>query len=1050
VSRESDIHSLPEQAPWFKALRAEVQRTTYRKGEDYAQSGRVSRLVREGSEIRAVVEGSSGENYSVRLEIADGRMASHCDCPAWDKYGPHCKHVVAAALEYLARLRINGADDRSAADPLALPGLAKVENWLGVSALPSLEFAYRLTPSSSASGQRHWVIDVRRQDAPGKGPVYVRRVLGAGTRISPADERVLVELASRETRYDGRVLLSDDELCDLMELLKQRRVIYRGTPLFFSSEPARPQIRLETQPDRAVAHLEIALPDGSNPGLNTVHLLAGRESYVIAGQSVYPIQPGFPSRLLRKWLLESSMTFPPGQLERVLAFFASHLPRFGIALRADGVEVEESVEPKFVLTLAGSAERVQAKLAARYGETAVAVSPFAMHLGYASGAASGSAKLYRRREEAERAAAKLLLERGFRFGAGTGTFELAGDSALEFWARDHQTLPPEWERYLADAPRVRFRPNLKPRVRVAMGGMGWFELEAEFVSEDQSIDLSAVRSWLASGRRFVPLKDGSFVQADAGELSKLADLLEESGALPDKKKTRVPLFQAPSLAMLSEQGLAEIEAKARKAISELRELDAIPLVAPPEKLKAVLRPYQRVGLSWLWFLHRHRLAGILADDMGLGKTLQALSLLQKAKDEEGKKPSLVVAPTSVLASWEREAERFAPDLSTVVWHGQERHQRAQRLKEIDLALTSYALVRRDVAELSKVSWRYLILDEAQFIKNADSATAQACKSLSSDAKLALTGTPLENRLSELWSIFDFAMPGFLGSLEHFSQRYEQPIQLHGHPEVRDRLQRKIRPFILRRLKGEVARDLPPKTESVAYCDLSAAQGELYREVLEDSRRKVYQSIDNVGFGRSRMSIFAALTRLRQVCCDPRLLKMPPGTPLPGSAKLERFDELIADLLAGGHRALVFSQFTQMLQLLTQYADERDIPYLYLDGRTRDRMTRVDQFNDPSGPPIFFISLKAGGTGLNLIGADYVIHYDPWWNPAVEQQATDRTHRIGQTKAVFSYKLIARGTVEEKILALQRRKKELAEGIVGSDALFGKLTEQDVKELLSLG
>jgi SNF2 family DNA or RNA helicase len=501
--------------------------------------------------------------------------------------------------------------------------------------------------------------------------------------------------------------------------------------------------------------------------------------------------------------------------------------------------------------------------------------------------------------------------------------------------------------------------------------------------------------------------------------------------------------------MLAALAGTHVEAKARKAIRELQDLRSIPTVEPPQALKATLRHYQKDGLSWLWFLHRHGLSGILADDMGLGKTIQSLALLQKVKDEEGRKPSLVVAPTSVLANWEREVERFAPELATVVWHGQDRRERAERLGDVDLALTSYALVRRDGSELNKVHWRYLILDEAQFIKNADSATALACKALPSDARLALTGTPLENRLSELWSIFDFAMPGFLGSSDHFSDRYEQPIQLEGNAETRERLRQRIRPFIMRRLKGEVARDLPPKTETIAYCELLPAQAALYREVLEETRRKVYASIDKLGFSRSRISILAALMRLRQVCCDPRLLKLPPGTPQPPSAKLERFGELVQDIVAEGHRALVFSQFTQMLQLLTQHADERQMQYAYLDGRTRDRMAKVDEFNDPSGPPLFFISLKAGGTGLNLTAADYVIHYDPWWNPAVEDQATDRTHRIGQTKAIISYKLIARGTVEEKILLLQRRKKELAAGVLGTDASFGKaLTERDVEELLS--
>jgi len=291
------------------------------------------------------------------------------------------------------------------------------------------------------------------------------------------------------------------------------------------------------------------------------------------------------------------------------------------------------------------------------------------------------------------------------------------------------------------------------------------------------------------------------------------------------------------------------------------------------------------------------------------------------------------------------------------------------------------------------------------------------------------------------------MPGFLGSQGTFSERYEQPIQVQGDQHVRERLKRRISTFVLRRLKTEVAKDLPPKTESVAYCEMDPGQAALYKEVLAETRRKVYDTIEKVGFKRSRVSILAALMRLRQVCCDPRLLKLPPGTLLPPSAKLERFQELVDDLVAEGHRALVFSQFTEMLELLKTKADESKLQYMYLDGRTKDRMSKVDQFNDPSGPPLFFISLKAGGTGLNLTAADYVIHYDPWWNPAVEDQATDRTHRIGQTKAVISYKLITRGTVEEKILALQKRKRELAAGVLGGDEEVAKaLSEQDIEEL----
>ena len=1077
----------PPDGQWLRALRAEVQPTTFKEGREVAETRRVFGLQREGNFIRAQVAASSPAEtrYEVVLEVGEGKATSKCTCPSWNVEGPHCKHVVAAALVYAARLRAsmnsaNGTaptpapaaaapqfpveDEPSAdseepvpeleaplGDAVSLPALAKVESWLGLSALPDYEFLYRLTPSSTGPGGRHWLVDVRRQDAQMKGPVHVKRMLQAGTRIAPADERVFIMLAKHEQRYDSRIVLSDDDLCELLEFLRQRRVIYRGTALLFSEEPVRPQIHLESRADGATARIELLMPDGTSLSLKDLILLAGMRTWIISGQSLHPVEPDLPPRLVRKWLLEPTMSFPVGQLDRVLTFFAAHLPRFRMALKADNIDVDESVEPRFVLTLEGSPERVKVQLAARYGQTTVPVSPTAAHLGYASGVGTDGRKLYRRREELERAAGRRLQEMGLRYDGHAHAYEGSGDSAIEFWARGLSSLPDDWERYGVQAPKVRLRPKLRPRIRVGMSGVSWFDLDAEFVTDDQAVDLGAVRMWLDSGRRFVPLKDGTFAEADPAELKRAADLLEEAGAMPGRTRTRLPLHQAVALDLLVELGeFTEVETKARKAMSELRDTNGVPKVALPEGLQATLRHYQEAGLSWLWFLHRHGLSGILADDMGLGKTIQSLSLLQKVANEEGRKPSLVVAPTSVLANWEREAERFTPGLKTVVWHGSDRKERVENLKEADLVLTSYALVRRDLEALSEVGFRYVILDEAQNIKNADSATAQACKSLPSDTRLALTGTPLENRLSELWSLFDFLMPGFLGSAEGFSDRYEQPIQVANDPVARDRLRRRIQPFILRRLKTEVAKDLPPKTESVAWCEMEPGQAALYREVLEESRRKVHESIEKVGFKRSRVSILAALMRLRQVCCDPRLLKMPPGTLLPSSAKVERFLQLVEDLVAEGHRALVFSQFTEMLELLKQEAEKKGLRYLYLDGRTKDRMGKVDEYNQADGPPLFFISLKAGGTGLNLTAADYVIHFDPWWNPAVEDQATDRTHRIGQTRAVISYKLITRGTVEEKILALQRRKRDLAAGVLGTDGdeLGRTLTEQDIQELFT--
>lgn len=1020
---------------------------TFKKGRDYAEGRRVALVSKDAGRVTAQVTGSTGERYEVELAPpGDGTVRSRCTCEAWNKYGPHCKHVVATALVYLARVR-QADGGGPASEAVALPALAKLESWLGLSSLPDLEFFYRLTAVRPGGGARHWVLDVRRSDAQAKGPVHVKRLLSSGARIALADERLFLELARYESRFDGRIVLSDDDLAELVELLRHRRVVYRGTPLRFSTEPARPQVHLQSRPDGAQAHIDLLLPEGLSVGLKDALLLAGRRTWVIHGQTLFRVEPELPPRLARKWVLEPSMSFPASQVDRVLTFFAAHLPRFQMSLKADGLDVEEDVAPCFLLTLEGGAERIKAVLAARYGHSTVPVSPGTGPLGYATGAGEGGKKLYRRQQELERAAAKRLLELGFRHDATGQVYEVVGDAAIDFWTKGRKELPPEWELFGVKSPTVRVRPRMKPRIRVGMSGVNWFSLDADFVSDDQSVDLGAVRMWLDSGRRYVPLEDGSFAEADVDEIRRAADLLEEAGALAGVKHTRLPLYQAPALDLLASLGEAEIEAKARKAIAALREIDGIPSVKPPAHLTATLRHYQEAGLAWLWFLHRHGLSGILADDMGLGKTVQALALLQKVKNEEGQKASLVVAPTSVLVNWEREVERFTPKLRAVVWHGQGRRERSDQLKDADLVLTSYALVRRDVQELSQVGFRYVVLDEAQNIKNADSATAQACKAIPCEQRLALTGTPLENRLSELWSIFDFLMPGFLGGADTFHDRYEQPIQVVGDLAVRERLRRRIHPFVLRRLKTEVAKDLPPKTETVAWCEMDGGQAALYREVLEESRRKVYESIDKVGFGRSRVSILAALMRLRQVCCDPRLLKLPPGTLLPPSAKLERFGALVNELVGEGHRALVFSQFTEMLELLKTQADEAKVGYLYLDGRTKDRMARVDAFNDPSGPPVFFISLKAGGTGLNLTAADYVIHYDPWWNPAVEDQATDRTHRIGQTKAVISYKLITKGTVEEKILALQQRKRELAKGVLGADSDLGKtLSEADVEEL----
>lgn len=474
-------------------------------------------------------------------------------------------------------------------------------------------------------------------------------------------------------------------------------------------------------------------------------------------------------------------------------------------------------------------------------------------------------------------------------------------------------------------------------------------------------------------------------------------------------------------------------------------------VSPPDGLLAQLRPYQLEGLRWMQTLRTLEVGGILGDDMGLGKTLQTLAHLLLEK-EAGRldRPCLVVMPTSLIPNWQDEAARFAPTLKVATLHGASRQQHYERLNEYDLLFTTYALLPRDIDRLVELPLHVLVLDEAQSIKNASSKAAQAAGRLKARQRLCLTGTPLENHLGELWSLFHFLMPGWLGDAKRFNREYRTPIEKHADTDRLQHLTARIRPFLLRRRKEQVAQELPPKTEIVHWVELSAAQRDLYETVRLAMDSKVREEIDRKGLARSQIVILDALLKLRQVCCDLRLVKGDDARPTRAShsGKLDSLTQMLTELLAEGRRILLFSQFTSMLALIEQELRNRAIDYVQLTGDTKDRRTPVRRFQ--SGEvPLFLISLKAGGTGLNLTAADTVIHYDPWWNPAAESQATDRAHRIGQDKPVFVYKLIARATVEEKIQQLQQHKAELAAGVLDAGNQGGwQLEASDIEALFA--
>ena len=940
---------------------------------------------------------------------------------------------------------------------------------------------------------RPGALTVSLLDPDARMPLSATALLHFQAQKPTADRDALRVLARHENEGQRRVGIEirGEDASDLLPHLKGRRVILEPQmmELRFGDEPLRPRFDLELGPDGTTVLVKTSFMRQGDPRkLTMVHggWFEGSPGWHVDSQEGWArpidrrVSPGSLRRMGRTAFISES-------IDNLPSLIAQGLPRVALEVGAELPDLSQvadvlDVTPTFRLRAGGSLTEARVSLRAAYEDVEIDVRADGMTPpvivkppkssdsdddeggGHGHGPrrvpANKRATVIRCDIVAQQEATSRLSALGLKADEDGMGFVARGDDAMQFWTEAVGALPEEWDLFIPDdLVDVQVRSNsLQANARVS-SGVDWLSLRLSFESEGVAVTQEELARCLAEGRRYVKLQDGSFAKIDVDKVREVLLRQAEILATGGGQGNRLPLSQAGRIQELLDQvGKANVTADTKELFGKLANVDEIKVVKKPRNLKAQLRPYQEQGFQWLWFLHEIASGGILADDMGLGKTVQTIALLlavksavEKDAKADGKKKfkALIVAPTSVVTNWERELDKFSPSLTHMVWHGGDRKERTDELDDADVVITSYALLRRDEELLAKQDLRYAILDEAQNIKNPLSATARAAKRLKADRRLALTGTPIENRLSEIWSIFDFVSPGLLGPLDKFEERYARPID-NGDQKAAKRLRATIHPFILRRTKSEVAKDLPEKIETDQFCERTGEQKNLYGAVLKEVRAQVMGEVEKQGMSKSHIQILAGLTRLRQAACDPRLLGLPRDFGDEDSGKLVALRELIQTSIAGGHRALVFSQFVSMLTLIRQALDEDGVKYEYLDGSTKDRQARVESFQKEDGPPVFLISLKAGGSGLNLTGADTVIHFDPWWNPAVEDQATDRAHRIGQTKVVTTYRLIAKGTIEEKILELGGKKRELTTAVLSEDIGGAKkLTKGDLEDLFKL-
>lgn len=1028
------------------------------------------------SQASCSVHGEDFQSYSPSLTIRFNDKHIDYECNCMEAFGSPCRHVAALAISALASINIS-QDAPSEPTTIRPEWRQSFRNFFSTATEPETGRHYFLFRFFPEPGRLSVEFYRARQNKTGLSTVRQAVTLQDILQnpdwcdYSPELPKVLKQIAEYLDYYGHRVEIPDGLLSWFFWALRNEEYIFwEETEKPCTIESSSMDLKLRPSLDDDGLRFDIMLQkegkkpfsiqkDEDKPDESVATFHGQMPLWVCWNQCFYPVQTCLNHDVIQS-LVQASPIIPQEDISEFLDRVWTRLPSSELYEQEEFLKIMEPVfqpgsyNPKLFLDEEGSllTLEIQNVYESIHGEFILPGPNPDFQTG--SYVFEGQTFLLRRAQEEEANLLSQLSEMRFQ-PRNNKLWFMEPEEAISFLLDSYPTLLQNWRVY-GEATLSRYKVRTTtPTINASVESNEqekWFSLDVNVEYEGQSLPLEKIwKAWL-KGKRYVQLKDGSYASLPESWLEKLAHKLKVLGLDPNKPpKHHFKQFEAPVLdSILDDLPNAIEDSFWSKLRDNIRHFKEVQQIETPEGLNASLRPYQIQGISYLNFLDEYGFGGILADEMGLGKTIQTLAFIQHMKNKGAIGPNLIVVPTSVLPNWDREAEKFVPGLKRVIVYGTRRENIFRKIGDADLVITTYALLRRDLEELEQHEFNSIILDEAQNIKNPNTITTKSVRNINARMRLCLSGTPIENNLFELWSLFEFLMPGFLGSQHAFQRGIIKPIK-EGDTETLEYLRTRVKPFILRRTKAEVVKDLPPKVESVTYCALAEEQAELYSSLARKLREQVLADVDEKGMAKSQMSILDALLKLRQICCHPKLLKMD----MPGfsanipSGKFETFKDMIINLVEEGHKILVFSQFVQMLQQISGWLQMTDIPFCYLDGSSKDRLEQVDKFNNSPDIPIFLISLKAGGTGLNLTSADYVIHYDPWWNPAVESQATDRAHRIGQAKQVFSYKLICQNTVEEKILKLQEMKRGVAEAVIPGQDSWKSLTRDDLEMLFEV-